>query len=158
MSSERAKKNIVVLGLGNPLRSDEGIGVAIVGWFSARADQYPSVDFIDAGTGGMSVLHLLANRSKAVLIDCAYMGTEAGTIKRFEPHEVESVKKLAHQSLHEADIMKIIDLSEQLGQGPQSVVIFGIEPETIELGQNLSKTLEAKMDEYIDAVTKELVG
>lgn len=156
MNADREGNDIVVLGLGNPLMSDEGVGVAILERFLARAEEYPSVDFVDAGTGGMSILHLIANRRKAVLIDCAYMGAEAGTIKRFEPDEVRSVKELAHQSLHEADILKIISLSEELGQRPRSIVIFGIEPEAIKPGQALSETVAARMDEYMAAVAREL--
>lgn len=156
MTYGRARKDIVVLGLGNPLMSDEGIGPAVVEWFSQHAEEYPSIDFIDAGTGGMSILHLLENRRKAIFIDCAYMGTEAGTIRKFEPDDVKSVKKLAHQSLHEADILKIINLSKELGRQPQSIVIWGIEPEKVELGQALSETLAGKMNDYISAISKEL--
>ena len=152
----RVKKDIVVLGLGNPLMSDEGIGPAVVEWFYEHTEEYPLIDFIDAGTGGMSILHLFANRRKAVLIDCAYMGTKAGTIRKFEPHEVKNLKKLAHQSLHEADILKIIRLSKKLDQQPQSIVIFGIEPENVKPGQALSETLAARMDNYIAAVSQEL--
>lgn len=150
------KKDIVVLGLGNSLMSDEGIGPAIVEWFYEHAEDYPLIDFIDAGTGGMSILHLFANRRKAIFIDCAYMGTKAGTIRKFEPTDVNSVKKLTHQSLHEADILKIISLSKKLDQQPQSIVIFGIEPESVKPGQALSETLAAKMDDYIAAVSQEL--
>ena len=46
------------------------------------------------------------------------MGTKPGTIKRFTPEDVISVKKLAHQSLHEADILKILEMAKQLGEYP----------------------------------------
>jgi len=157
MTYSRVKKDIVVLGLGNSLMSDEGIGPAVVEWFCEHAEEHPFVDFIDAGTGGMSILHLIANRCKAVFIDCAYMGTKAGTIRKFEPTEVRNIRKLAHQSLHEADIFNIISLSKKLDQQPQTIAIFGIEPESVKPGQSLSKTLAAKMNNYIAAVSQELI-
>jgi hydrogenase maturation protease len=150
------KKDTVVLGLGNLLMSDEGVGCVLINQFIAQSDKYPSVEFIDAGTGGMSILHLIAGREKAVLIDCAYMGTKPGTIKKFKPDEVESLKKLAHHSLHEADMLKVIELAKQLDQCPQEVVIFGIQPGKVEAGQGLSETLTAKMNDYIAAVSREL--
>lgn len=136
--------------------SDEGIGGQIIERFAAESQKYPSVDFIDAGTGGMVILHLIDSRRKVVFVDCAYMGVKAGTIKRFSPDEVKSVKKLAHYSLHEADVLKIIDIAKQLNQCPQEIVIFGIEPESIEPGRQLSKTLTAKVDDYIAVIAEEL--
>jgi hydrogenase maturation protease len=150
------KKKVAVLGLGNPLMADEGIGCRIVEQFLTQADKYPAVDFIDAGTGGMTILHLIAGRHKVILIDCAYMGTKPGTIKRFTPDDVQNVKKLAHQSLHEADILKILTMAKQLGQYPDEVIIFGIEPETIEHRQNLSETISHKLGEYISVISSEL--
>ena len=150
-------KEIAVLGLGNPLMADEGIGCHIIQRFLSDPCRYPSADFIDAGTGGMSILHLISGRRKVILIDCAYMGTKAGTIKRFTPEQVTSVKQLAHQSLHEADILKVLDLAKQLEQYPAEVVIFGIEPESIKLVQKLSDTVAGKIDCYMASISEELI-
>ena len=150
------KKKILVLGLGNPLMADEGVGCRIIERFLAQADKFPAVDFIDAGTGGLSILHLLAGRNKVVIIDCAYMDLSPGTIKRFTPDDVQSVKKLAHLSLHEVDIIKVIDLAKQLGQYPDEVIIFGVEPKIIEQRQNLSEVIIEKLDDYIAVISAEL--
>lgn len=149
-------KPVIVLGLGNPLMADEGIGVCLVERLLQRAGDYPDVDFLDAGTGGLSVLHHVEGRRKAIFIDCAYMGEEPGTIRRFLPEEVRSTKVLAHQSLHEADLMRIIDLARQLGQAPEEIVIFGIQPERIEPAIGLSPALMDKVDEYVATVLREL--
>lgn len=151
------EKDTAVLGLGNPLMSDEGVGSLIIEQFLADRERYPSVDFIDVGTGGMSILHYISGRHKAIIVDCAYMGAEPGTIKRFRPDEVESVKKLAQQSLHEADVLKIIEIAKQLDLAPQQIIIFGIEPECVKPGQELSETLAAKIDDYIAALSQELL-
>ena len=71
----------IVLGLGNPIMADEGIGVRIVEELQKVAEQFPQVDFVDAGTGGMAILHLIADRDKAVIIDCALMGLTPGEIE-----------------------------------------------------------------------------
>jgi hydrogenase maturation protease len=156
VTSQPEKKNIVVIGLGNVLLSDEGIGVHIVKRLSEQQAKFTFVDFIDAGTIGMSLLHLIANRKKAVIIDCARMGAKPGTIKQFTPDDVQSVKKLSHFSLHEADILQVINLSKQLGECPDEVVFFGIEPESLKPGQRLSRTLSDRIDTYIAEICKEL--
>jgi hydrogenase maturation protease len=150
------KKKMVVLGLGNPLMADEGIGVRIIERFLASSDKYPDVDFIDAGTGGMAVLHLIAGRQKAVIIDCAYMQTPPGTIKKFGPDDIESIKTLTHLSLHEADVIKIIEMAKKLDLCPQKIVIFGIEPEYVRPQPRLSKIVASKMDDFLAAISEEL--
>ena len=152
------KRPVVVLGLGNPLMGDEGIGVYLVDQLARSSSQYPSVDFIDAGTGGLSVLHYMEDRRKAVIIDCAFMDREPGAIRRFTPEEVRSTKVLAHQSLHEADLMRIIAMARQLGQAPEEIVIFGIQPERVEFGHGLSPTLMNQADQYISLILLELEG
>ncbi|MHC4130771.1 MAG: hydrogenase maturation protease [Planctomycetota bacterium] len=150
------KKETIVLGLGNPLMSDEGIGVYIINEFLKQKDKFPLVDFIDAGTAGLSVIHLLAGRKKAVFIDCAYMETLPGKIKRFTPEDVKSVKSLLHHSLHEADLLKIIECAKQLNQCPDDVIIFGIEPQNICPGRMLSPPLRDNIEKYIIAIASEL--
>ncbi len=152
------KKDIVVLGLGNPLMTDEGIGPGLIEEFQNNPEQFGDIEFIDAGTGGMSLLYLIADRKKVVIIDCACMQTEPGTIRRFTPDDVESVKELSHHSLHEIDILKVLELAKELGQCPEQIVIFGIEPESIEVDQKLSETVSARIPEYIKAISNELVS
>ena len=118
--------NTLVIGVGNLLMSDEGIGVEVVRQLSNKQSEYPSVDFIDAGSAGLSLLHLIANRKKAIIIDCARMGLEPGAIRRFTSDDIRSIKNLNHYSLHEADILQVINLSGQLGECPTEVVLFGI--------------------------------
>jgi len=151
------KDRLLVLGIGNPLMGDEGVGCRLIEHFLSMPEKYPSVDFLDAGTGGLSILHLIAGRGKVIIIDCAYMGAAAGTMKRFLPDETESVKRLAGQSLHEADILKIIDMSRLLGQCPDEIVIFGIEPEQVGPGLSLSGAVAGKISEYAGIIAREFV-
>jgi hydrogenase maturation protease len=84
------------------------------------------------------------------------MSEEPGVIKKFTPQEIKSTKVLAHQSLHEADLIKVIDLAGQLGQCPAEIVIFGIEPEVVEPGAGLSETLAGKLEHYVSVVCQKL--
>ncbi len=156
MSNQSQKKDVVIIGLGNVLLSDEGIGVHLVRQLAKQQDNFPNVEFIDAGAAGMNLLHLIANRKKAVIIDCAKMGEKPGTLRRFTADEVVSVKHLTHFSLHEIDILQVLNLSKQLGECPAEVIFLGIEPESLNPNQNLSKTLSAQIDSYAAAVCEEL--
>ncbi len=150
------KKETIVLGLGNPLMGDEGIGIELIEMLQSASGDFPESDFVDAGTGGMSLLHLISGRRKAIIIDCALMGQTPGAIKQFTPNEVETVKQLAHVSLHEVDIIKVIDLARQLGDCPEKIIFFGIEPETVSQQMELSDILTGRLAQYIEAIKAQL--
>lgn len=152
------KNETVVLGLGNPLMADEGIGNKLIELLQSTSEQFSGVDFLDAGTGGMSLLYHFENRKKAIIIDCAFMDETPGAIKRFTPEEVKTVKKLAHLSLHEVDILKVIELAKQLDQCPEEIVFYAIQPEKVEQKQYLSKTLQQKLPQYIKQIQAELTN
>jgi hydrogenase maturation protease len=136
--------------------SDEGIGVHIARRLTEAKERYPQVDFLDAGAAGLSLLHLIANRKKAIIIDCAKMGAEPGAIRRFGLDDVKSIKTLSGLSLHEADISRIVTLAKFLGQLPKEIIFFGIEPKYQKPGQNLSKTLSDKINSYITEICESL--
>jgi hydrogenase maturation protease len=150
------KKSTAVLGLGNPLMADEGIGSVLVQRLSLLAGHYPGIDFIDAGTSGFKILHLIEARQKVVFLDCAFMDEEPGTIRRFTVDQVESVKTMTHFSMHEGDLLHLLHMAEQLGQCPGQVVIFGIQPAVVEVHQGLSPVLIERLDDYISVIDREL--
>lgn len=154
-------KETIVIGLGNPLMADEGIGSVLADELAnlAAGGELPSdnVEYLDGGCGGMYLLHSIAGRKKVILIDCALMGHEAGTIVRFTPEDVKTVKKMAHLSLHEVDILKVIELAKDLDQCPPEIVIFGIEPVSITQQMHLNEPIQARIDEYLEVIKKEIL-
>ncbi len=158
VNGKSIKRSVVVLGLGNPLMADEGIGVFLIERLAGIAEEFQNVDFIDAGTGGMSILHAIEGRRKAVIVDCAFMDEPPGAIRRFTPDQVQSRKVLAHQSLHEADLLGVLSLAERLGQCPEQVVFFGIQPEAVEPRQGLSQSLSENIDRYVSKIKSELTS
>jgi len=111
---------------------------------------------LDLGTSRMRALHELEGRDMVVFVDCALMGTEPGTIRRFTPEDVETKKIQPRLSLHEGDLLNTIALAERLGTAPERIVIFGIEPKTIDPGETLSPALAARLDQYVAAIRDEV--
>ncbi|MCF7973662.1 MAG: hydrogenase maturation protease [Phycisphaerae bacterium] len=150
------QKKTAVLGLGNPIMSDEGIGPAIVQRFKDQAGHDTSIEFVDVGTGGFSLLYHLEGVDKAVFVDCALMGESPGTIRRFTCDQVQTVKRLSHFSLHEGDLLTLIDKAKELGQCPADIVLFGIEPRVVDFGLCLTEALSSQMDHYVALIDEEL--
>ena len=152
------RKDMVVVGLGNPLMADEGIGLYVLRGLMAGSERLSDIDYVDLGSSLMGVVHAIAGRRKAILIDCAYMGEPPATIRRFNPDEVVSVKAMTHFSLHEGDLLEALGLSQRLGEYPEEVVIYGIQPERIAPGEGLSSALQERSHDYIDVISAEVEG
>jgi hydrogenase maturation protease len=146
----------VLIGLGNLLMTDEGIGVRILQEL-VRTKRVPdSVEALDLGPGGLQVLHAFEGKERAILVDCAFMDLEPGTLRKFSPEDVQSVKVRARQSLHEGDLFETLELAKGLGKCPAQVVLFAIQPSVVELGDSLSELLAEKLASYVVAVAEEL--
>ena len=148
-------KPVIVIGIGNVLMQDEGIGCKLIEELEKHSEKLPDVELMDAGLAGLSVVHYLEGRKKAVFLDCADMKTPPGTIKKFSPGDVDSIKTLPKQP-HEADLMKILKICKFLEKSPEEIIIFGIQPQKVQAGQNLTSTLKDKIQDYVSEILKEL--
>ena len=144
-----------IFGLGNPLMSDEGVGVRVLERLAQCEGLPEDVELIDLGSGGMRLLHHLEGRRKLIFVDCAFMREEPGTLRRFGLDEVRSTKLRLRRSLHEGDLLETLALAAELGTLPEDVVIFGIEPGSVVPGTELSPGLEARLRDYATRVREE---
>ncbi len=151
------KAPIAVVGLGNPLLTDEGVGIRVVEALGNRPIP-AGVVILDLGAGGLCVLHEIAGRQKVIFVDCAFMGEAPGTLRRFTPEEAKSRKVQPRLSLHEGDLFQTLDLARDLGECPEEIVLFGIEPASVAPGDRLSDALLARLDHYVDCILRECSG
>ena len=151
-----SKKQTVVLGIGNPLMSDDGVGIKVVEALIECASDFPDIDFYDAGTGGLAMLHYLDGRKKTIIIDCASMGTDPGTIKRFTLDDVETKKTLSYRSNHEIDIIKLFEFAGKSNIYDGDIVFFAIEPANTGEGTELSEPVKNSLNSCIELIKKEL--
>jgi hydrogenase maturation protease len=149
-------KPILIICLGNPLMRDEGIGIRLASELLVHLADNPDVEVMDLGTGGLSVMHAIADRKKIIFVDCAIMGQKPGTMLRFTPQQVRSKKVRMRYSLHEGDLLNTLELSRRLGECPDDIVIFGIEPKEIAHGEGLTNELENNTQHYVRTILKEL--
>src|SRR5450759_27457 len=146
----------VVIGLGNRLLSDEGIGLVILEALARKAAEFPAVDFLELGTGGLALLHALMGRKTVLILDCARMGAAPGTMRRFTPDTVRAGDAPPRLSLHEGNVLGLIALARRVDECPERIIIFGIQPETLAPGETVSPVLQARLPEYLGVIGREL--
>lgn len=145
---------ILVLGVGNILLSDEGVGVRVVEAME-QMKMPDNVEVLDGGTASMALLDILRDRDKVIIIDAVKADHEPGTLYRFTPGDI-SVHKEIITSLHQLGVLDALTHVEYLGHAPQSVVFYGIEPEELGWGLELTPKVMSKIPRVIELVLSEL--
>jgi hydrogenase maturation protease len=132
-----------IIGVGNPLRRDDGIGIVLLEKIIEKKNDLPEgIEYIDGGTGGMNLLHILALFDVALIIDAVNFNGRPGESKLFKSEDICSKKSSINMSTHETDILKIINLSKELGEAPNNLFIFGVQPKDTSHGDDLSPELQ----------------
>lgn len=153
-SSENHSPNrIVVIGVGNLLQKDEGIGIHAVKALQ-EMQLHDNVTIIDGGTSP-DILACTRREDKLIIVDAARAGGEPGAIYRFQSDDLVS-ESGAMLSVHELGVPQNLRLMLLSGSEPSEVVIIGIEPKEIDWGIELSPELETKIPEIIAVVLKEI--
>jgi hydrogenase maturation protease len=147
----------LILGLGNPLRGDDGIGPRVIEEL-ARRGLPEGVSSLDGGTGGLDLLNVLEGWERVVIVDAADVGREPGQFVRFKPEQARFVETAAPHSLHHAGLGEALALANALGQSLPEMTIFGVQPARIDWGQGLSPAVEAAIPALADAVLEESTG
>jgi hydrogenase maturation protease len=154
---------VLVLGLGNILYGDEGFG-ALAAQEMEKMDLPTSVEIVDAGTSSLDVLLSSEDINKLIVIDVLKADSEPGTVykMKFCGSEREKLSDLFRESrkteisLHQVGLIGSLAAAEKLGNLPEEIVIFGIEPEKISLGLGLSDKLRGTLEEIINLVLEEI--
>jgi len=150
-------KKIGVIGIGNPLRKDDGIGIVLLEKLVEIKDDLPDdIEYIDGGTGGINLLHLFARFDIVVFIDAVNFGGEIAESKFFNSEDVISKNIQIKISTHGSDILKIIQLSKNLGENPNDIFIFGVQPQDITPGTRLSHEIQENIDLLVNKLKFEL--
>lgn len=144
----------LVLGIGNILLRDEGVGVHVVRALEQQA--WPTeIELFDGATAGIDLLDTLADRRHVLIIDAMQHDSPPGTVLRLSPADLAPSSGPA-VSLHEAGLLEALRAAEQLGCAPQQVVILGIQPYEISVGLELSAPMRALLPRLTNLVRQEL--
>lgn len=150
---ETARKDTLILGTGNLLLKDEGVGVHVVKRLEDTVLP-EDVELLDGGTGGFDLLYEIEGRKKVILIDAVKAGETPGTIYRFSGEDIEMKPKVSI-TLHDTDFADVLHVASIRGEKPK-ITVIGIEPKDISMGLELSPEIERQIPKMIELVMKEI--
>ncbi len=143
----------VVIGLGNPLMGDDGAGLEALA--RLREWRLDEVDLVDGATWGLSLLPVIEDAERLILVDAIAAGAAAGDLVELERDRLPIYleRKL---SPHQVDLRDALAVAEWRGRLPAQVVAIGVQPERVELGTELSACVADAMDGVVHAVVRRL--
>jgi hydrogenase maturation protease len=145
---------LLILGLGNVLCGDDGLGVAAVRRLRERYEFPGDVVVLDGGTLGLSLLPYLEDAERVLLVDAIRDDRPAGSFVRLSGDEVGPA--VANRlSVHQVGVADLLDAARWTGHLPDELVLLGLVPESLELSIDLSPPLKAQLETLVERVAEE---
>lgn len=148
-------RRVAVLGVGNILLQDEGVGVHVARALEERGVP-AGVEVIDAGTAALDALAVLGEVDRLVVIDAVDAAGPPGAIYRFSPDDVVGEQQPPPLSLHDIGLIEALEMADHIGLRPRSTVVFGVVPAAVGWGLELSPPVAARVPELVDRVAGEI--
>jgi hydrogenase maturation protease len=153
MSTSKRGGRTVVIGLGNPLMGDDGLGLAALAQLRDAWDVPAEVELVDGGTWGMNLLPVIEDAERVLLIDAINANAAPGTevvIPRSRLPRYLATKISPHQ----VDMADVLALAELRGTLPDQTTAIGLQPAKVELSNALSELLRCRLDNLVASVVR----
>lgn len=155
MNNKTSTPKTLILGVGNLLASDEGVGIHVIQRLHAEYQFPEEVQLLDGGTLGMDLLFYLENVSHLLLVDAVETDHPPGTLIRLENDEVPAYFSLK-MSPHQVGVPDMLFAAKLRDLYPQEVVLWGVQPGSLEIGLDLSPPVAAQVETLVGKVIEEL--
>jgi hydrogenase maturation protease len=144
---------ISVIGLGNILLKDEGVGVHAINAIKDRYALSPEVEIIDGGTLGLDLLHFIEGKDKLLLIDAVDFKKEPGHIDVLEDDDIPATL-FSKLSVHHIGLSDVLFAAKLKGVLPSKIRLIGIQPQSIRVGLEMTDCVAGKIERVIALIIK----
>src|SRR5664279_2763515 len=146
---------ILVLGIGNLVMSDDGVGVKVVQHLQREYRFSENVEIMDGGTLGLDLLPKLEGIDHLIVVDAVETGRQPGTCVRLAGEELPIALE-TKVSPHQMGLKDLLSVAQLLGHSPGEMVLIGVQPGSIEMDTELTPEVDAVLQILIDNVLDEL--
>jgi hydrogenase maturation protease len=148
-------KRVLLLGVGNILLRDEGLGVHALHLIISDYDLPKSVTCMDGGVMGLDLLPHIGNCTHLLVIDAIEASQDPGTLLRLEGDDIHT-SLACKLSIHQLGLQEVLATSKLIGCYPTQTVLWAMQPESLEWGLDLTATVMAQLNTLVHEVVKEL--
>lgn len=154
---DQVTSKTLVLGVGNLLLSDEGVGIRVIERLVETYDLPESVQILDGGTLGLDLLYYLEGVENLLIVDAVEMEKTPGTLLRMEGEEVPAFLSIK-MSPHQIGIPDMLFAAKLKDLYPRNVVLLGVQPAVLDTGLDLSSAVAAQLEVLLLRVVDQLVS
>lgn len=147
----------LVLGLGNTIMSDDGIGPKVIEQLQQGAGLPEGVTLLDGGTLGLDLLPFLEGIQRLIIVDAVNIGKPAGTCVRLAGDDVPMALE-TKLSPHQMGMKDLLAVARLMGQLPEEIVLIGVQPACLEMDTELTESVAAAIPTLLTMVQAELAG
>jgi len=144
----------LVIGVGNPLRRDDGAGLAVAGWLKQRLPD--TIVVLQHDGDGADLMEAWRGAAMVVLVDAACAGALPGTVYRFDAEETELPRGIFHYSSHLFGVAEAVEMARALNRLPERIIVYGIEGASFAHGEKLSPEVANAVAEVAHRIFTEL--
>ena len=146
---------ILVLGIGNTLLTDEGVGIIAMRALEAQFGTRKDMEFLDGGTLSFTLAVPISECSALLVIDAAEFGAVPGTVRSFVGDEMDRfLGENRKSSVHEVGLLDLRSISLLTGHWPEQRALIGVQPEVVSWGETLTPVVAAAMPEVCEIAVK----
>lgn len=150
----RSMSGCVIIGIGNPIKSDDGVGVEVVRYLEGRLPG--DVELVEGSVYCADLFSFLEGRTKVIFIDAIDAGEKPGAIFRFSPEEVRQRKTGVSLSVHDFGPYELIAAARLMKQCPEDVTFVTVQVKNVEFGEELSEEVRAAIPKVHQLILEEL--
>ena len=140
-------ESILILGIGNTLLQDEGVGVHVIDYLRQSGELPEKVSLVDGGTLSFSLVADIEDADKLIIIDAAELGEAPGTIRCLENEDMDRFIGGMRRSVHEVSLLDLMDMARLTGFLPRQRALLGIQPQIVDWGEQPSAQVRTAIPE-----------
>ena len=146
---------LLVLGLGNVLIEDEGVGIAALEYLHQHYEMPDNVELFDGGTSGMSLLDDIRGRKTLIVLDAVRTGNPPGSVVVLKDEAVPAFfrSKVSPHQMALSDVLAVLTLSDEK---PENIIVIGVEPVSLKTHMGLSPTVAAQLETMVHKVIEHI--
>ncbi|MDC2864071.1 HyaD/HybD family hydrogenase maturation endopeptidase [Bacillus sp. BP-3] len=153
--NQNKKVKITILGIGNTLFTDEGVGIHLLPLLEEAYKDDKQIEIIEGLTDGMKLLGPVEEAENLLIIDAINAGVEGGTILSLEGDEIPAYFGIK-MSVHQMGFQEVLFAAKFRERYPKKIIMFGMQPTSLELGVELTETNQAKLGDLAEAVMNQV--
>jgi hydrogenase maturation protease len=152
MTASANTKKVLVMGIGNTLLQDDGVGVHVSELFRSSREPDPNLDIVDGGTIGLSLLPEIEDADAVIIIDASEIGERPGSMRIFRNREIDQQLSGKRRSVHEVALYDLFSAAAIRGRSPEERVLIAIQPASTEWGLDPTPEVKASIPLACEAI------